>query len=305
MRSLAQAQSVLGYLIFFFRLFGMDYHAWVRPRVCKMSALICSSSSASTGAPSSTAARPNFERLLTTAGPSFGFLIINTLHMTMIFGGAMELTLSYSILFYSASLLIGGFLSDYFNSWILFLFTVEISSVLTTILSALLNSGNHGVIVFFMFLAFDVTAWLAAAKYIKNCTISPTQQRLWWTLLTACSSINVPLMILERWQVFWYVIGLGTLLLLILIAVGYVTYDKQLTRNHNDQEVCKVTLKQLPQVFFVKSYNFWSIVVLNTLLLATKWVITLMILPLKDEKVVTVEGMHSYINCMVIINIVN
>ena len=225
--------------------------------------------------------------------------------MTMIFGGAMELTLSYSILFYSASLLIGGFLSDYFNSWILFLFTVEISSVLTTILSALLNSGNHGVIVFFMFLAFDVTAWLAAAKYIKNCTISPTQQRLWWTLLTACSSINVPLMILERWQVFWYVIGLGTLLLLILIAVGYVTYDKQLTRNHNDQEVCKVTLKQLPQVFFVKSYNFWSIVVLNTLLLATKWVITLMILPLKDEKVVTVEGMHSYINCMVIINIVN
>ena len=268
--------------------------------------VICSSSSASTGAPSSTAARPNFERLLTTAGPSFSFLIIHVLHITMIFGGPMEFTLSYNILFYSASLLIGGFLSDYFNSWILFLVTIELSSVLTIVLSALLTSRNLGVMVFFVFLAFDVIAWLAAAKYIKNCTIPPSQQRLWWTLLTACSSINVPLMIVGLWQVvFWYVIGLGTLLLLILIAVGYMTlYNKQLTRNHDDQEVCKVTLKQLHQVFFVKSYKFWSIVVLNTLLLATKWVIITMILPLKDEKVVTVEGMHSYINCMVIIKLI-
>ena len=169
------------------------------------------------------------------------------------------------ILLYCASLLIGGFLSDNFNSWILFLVTVEISSVLT----ALLN-GNRGVIVL-LFFSVDVVAWLAAAKYIKKYTILPSQQRLWWTLLTACSSTNMYLMMIgSLWQTFWYVI---TVILLMLLPIGYMyLYNKQLDRS-NDREFHKVTLKQLRQVFFsIKSYKFWLIVVLNTIFMVTKWV---------------------------------
>ena len=178
------------------------------------------------------------------------------------------------ILFYCTSLLIGGLLSDYFNSWILFLVTVEISSVLTTLLS-----DNLGVIVL-LFLSFDVIAWLAAAKYIKKYTIPPSQQRLWWTLLTACSSVNIHLMTLfGLWQKSWYVIGLITT---ILLAIGYMyLYNKQLIRSTtNDQEIHKVTLNQLRRVFFsIKSYKFWLLVVLNTILMVTKWVFTLIVLP--------------------------
>ena len=243
----------------------------------KMSTISLSSHAASAGGPSSTAVRPNFERLqiVATAGPCIGFLIINTLHVTMIFVPPATGVLTHAghlILLYCASLLIGGFLSDYFNSWILFIVTVEISSLLT----ALLN-GNLGIIVL-LFFSFDVVAWLAAAKYIKKCTVPPSQQRLWWTLLTACSSTNIYLMIFgSLWQKFWYVI---TAILLMLLPIGYMyLYNKQLERS-KDQEFNKVTLKQLRQVFFsIKSYKFWLIVVLNTILMVTKWVFTLTVLP--------------------------
>jgi hypothetical protein len=122
-----------------------------------------------------------------------------------------------------------------------------------------------------------VVSWLAAAKYIKKCTIPPSQQRLWWTLLAACTSINIYLMILDGlWKNFWY--ALAPLLLIPLAAIGYMyLYSQQLVGN-NDQEVHKVTLKELCQVFFsIKSYKFWFVVVLNILLVVTKWVIILML----------------------------
>ena len=239
-----------------------------------MSTILLRSHAASAGGPSSTAVRPNFEclQIVATAGPCIGFLIINTLHVTMIFvprGRAAHVVPSHEghlILFYCASLLIGGFLLDYFNSWILFLITVEISSLLTTLLS-----DNLGVIVL-LFFSFDVVAWLAAAKNIKKYTVPPSQQRLWWTLLTACSSTNMYLMMIgSLWQTFWYVI---TVILLMLLPIGYIyLYNKQLVDRSNYREFHKVTLKQLRQVFFsIKSYKFWLIIVLNTIFMVTKWV---------------------------------
>ena len=236
------------------------------------------SGSPAAGGPSSTAVRSNFERLqwiVATAVPIVGwFLIINTLHATKIFvpGGAAVTHVvpsheGHLILFYCASLLIGGFLSDYFNSWILFLVTAILNGLLTDLLN-----GNVGVIVL-LYLSLDVIAWLTAAKCIRKCIIPPSQQRLWWTLLTACSSINFHLMI-ELFGLSQYIfnvitIGLSTLQnLLVLLPIGYF-FNEQLIRS-NDQEV---TLKQLlRQAFFtVKSYKFWFIVVLNTLLMVTQW----------------------------------
>lgn len=243
---------------------------------------ICSSSSRFTSA------RPNFERLqmiMATGGAGVGFLIIHTLHVIMILMDPTDIprftAISYSIM-YIASLLIGGFLSDHFNSWKLFLVTVFTSSVLTTILSQL-TSDNIGVmrvtVVMIMLVSFDVTSWLAAAKYIKECTTPPSQQRLWWTLFTACSSINFSVMIFELRPIFWYVIGLSTLLIMILIAVGYMyVYNNPLTGN-GDQEVCQVTLKQLPHMsLLVKFCNYCFFVVLNVLLLVAKWLNPLMAL---------------------------
>jgi hypothetical protein len=101
----------------------------------KKMSTICRSSSSAAGDPSSTAVRPKFERLqvVATAGPFFCFLILNTLHVTMIPRPVIQY--SHMILLYCASLLFGGLLSDSdFNSWNLFLATVVISSVLTAIL---------------------------------------------------------------------------------------------------------------------------------------------------------------------------
>jgi hypothetical protein len=201
---------------------------------------------------------------------------------------------SHLILFYCASLLIGGFLSDYFNSWILFLVTVEISSVLTILLSS-----NLGVIVL-LFLSFDVVAWLAAAKYIKKCTVPPSQQRLWWTLLTACTSINIYLMLLFGLRDnFWYALELSTALLLVsLAAIGYMyLYSQQLAVNTDDQEIHKVMLKQLRQVFFsVKSLKFWFIVVLDTLLVVTKWMVTLIVMPVPGTNQEKEGTIFNYFN---------
>ena len=88
---------------------------------------------------------------------------------------------------YIASFLIGGFLSDRFNSWTLFLVIVFTSSVLTTILSQLI-SGNIGVIwvtvVMIMLVSFDVTSWLAAAKYIY--------QEVYHTTKSATIMVDLP-----------------------------------------------------------------------------------------------------------------
>ena len=256
---------------------------------------------------SSTAARTNFERLqmvVTTAGSGIGLLIMHTLLGTM---SPKELTFPYSILFYFGSLLIGGFLSDYFSSWILFLGAIEIGSVLTTTLFLLYTastsaSGNIGALVFFTFALFSITSWLAAAKHIKNSkppSIPPSQQHLWWTLLTACSSVNIPSLINIMWltqQHFWSVVGLSTPLLLILIvAVGYMTlytyYNRELTRNGDDQGIYKaVTFEQLLRVSFVKSHEFWFIVILNALLVTTKWTVGSIVFPEYEEGVL-IEGM--------------
>jgi hypothetical protein len=113
--------------------------------------------------------------------------------------------------------------------------------------------------------AFDVIAWLAAAKYIKMRIVPPSQQRLWWTLLTACTSINIHLIVQRK---IWSVQPSIIILLLILLAMYY---SQQLTRNDDPQEGHKG--KQLRQVFFVNYYKFWDIVMLNTLLVLMKWVV--------------------------------
>ena len=180
------------------------------------------------------------------------------------------------ILFYCANLLIGGFLSDYFNPWIIFLVTIEIGYVLIFLLS-----GDPKLIALLV-LPFDVIAWLAAAKYIKKCTILPSQQRLWWALLTACTSINIHLMIvfgLQKkfpWYGFVASIELSALLLGLLVLLPICKRNKQVNRS-NDQKARKVTLKQLllGMSFSIKSYKFWFIVVLNTLLMVTKWTLPL------------------------------
>jgi hypothetical protein len=117
--------------------------------------------------------------------------------------------------------------------------------------------------VFMTYYAFDVIAWLAAAKYITMRIVPPSRQRLWWTLLTACTSINIHnFMIVQR--KIWCVELSIPLLLLILLAM---CCSKQLTRNDDPQEGHKI--KQLRQVFFVNYYKFWFIVMLNSLLVAT------------------------------------
>ena len=215
--------------------------------------------------PSSTVKRL---QIVATAVPCVGFLIMSTLHVTM-----SPRSVVYTILFYCASLLIGGLLSDSgFNSRNPFLVTFAISSVLTTILP-ILTGINLDMMVFMPLLTLDVIAWLAAAKYIKKCIVPPSQQRLWWTFLTACTSTNIPLIMAFRWPPpnFWNILGLGTLLQLIPLSVGYIIYcnNKPILARNNDQEIHKVMFKQLRQVFF--SVRFWFIVVLNTLLIVTKW----------------------------------
>ena len=282
----------------------------IRPgrSICSLATKMSTCSSSSTGVPSSTSARPSVERrlqvIVATAVPCVGFLIVHTLHATMLLDGRKENTTSSAFLVYIASLLIGGFLSDYFNPWILFVDAIEIGSVLTTTLFLLYKAsdqthrdratGDIGATVFCTFVIFSVTSWLAAAKLIKKSpTISPSQQRLWWTLLTACSSMNVPLMIGTVRQIYWYVVGLSTLLLLILIALGYMyTYhSKELTRNDNQDIRNKITLKLVLRdlVFFVMSYKLWFIVILNALLLVTKWMVTDIIL---GTKKLTTHGMN-------------
>ena len=209
--------------------------------------------------PSSTAERL---QIVATAVPCVGFLIISTLHVTM-----SPRSVVYTILFYCASLLIGGLLSDSgFNSRNPFLVTFAIGSVLATILP-ILTGINLDMMVFMPLLTLDVIVWLAAAKCIKKCIVPPSQQRLWWTLLTACTSANLLLMVLFGMQP---ILGVG-IRLLVLLYVCCIIYHA-LARN-NDQKVHKVTFKQLRQVFF--SVRLWFIVVLNTLLIVNKWVIPL------------------------------
>ena len=243
--------------------------------------------------PSSTAVRSNFERLqiVATAVPCVGFLIISTLHVTMSPRSVGPgLLIVHMILFYCASLLIGGLLSDSgFNSRNPFLITVAISSVLTTILPLLTGNLNslgvspldyniENIMEFMPLLTLDVIAWLAAAKCIKKCTVPPSRQRLWWTLLTACTSTNIPLMMLtgfRRQPNVWNILGVGALLLLLPLSVGCIIYcnNQPILARNNDREIHKVMFKQLCQVFF--SVRFWFIVVLNTLLIVTKWTITM------------------------------
>ena len=225
--------------------------------------------------PSSTVER---QQIVATAVPCVGFLIISTLHVTM-----SPRSVVHTILFYCASLLIGGLLSDSgFNSRNPFLVTFAISSVLTTILP-ILTGVNLDMMVFVPLLTLDIIAWLAAAKYIKKCIVPPSQQRLWWTLLTACTSTNLLLMMLFGMQP---VLGVG-IQLLVLLAVGCILYhDQPPSARNNDQEIHKDTFKQLRQVFF--SVRLWFIVVLNTLLIVTKWAIPLImmadLLPIIDKE---------------------
>ena len=62
----------------------------------------------------------------------------------------------------------------------------------------------------------------------------------------------------------------------MLVPICTISCNKQVNRS-NDQEAHKVTLKQLllGMSFSIKSYKFWFIVVLNTLLMVTKWMLPL------------------------------
>lgn len=237
-------------------------------------------STISAGLPAVIARAERRLQILAAAGMSFCFLTLNTLHLL-----AINLTLfSFRQLqgspiiffYYGAGLLIGGFLLDYFNPWILLFVTVGTSGMLT--ITFPLISGSLDGFLLIVMVSLDGIAWLAAAKLIKKHAVSPTQQQLWWILLAACSSSNIVMMISDSLtvnetiadigQASFYVIGL--IAILLLIAARYKKHQSRIT------QVSKVefTHPWYKTLFILaKSCNFWFIFTLNNVLWAAKFIV--------------------------------
>ena len=211
---------------------------------------------------SSTASRTK-NSILVAAGTSLCFLSIGALHIIVRVYFILVILKSHRgsigiISGYGVSLLVGSFLPDYFNSWILFLVTVGMSSMFTITFPRSLSF-----LYTFIMVSLDNIAWLAVAKLIKQIT-PPSQQQVWWIVLTACTSINLidVMKVITSGDIL--LVGFGvttcTLLLMLTLTAAYYMYDEQLRKNNEAAINCHWC-------------NFWSIIALNSVLWNAKFLI--------------------------------
>ena len=131
---------------------------------------------------------------------------------------------------YSSSILLGGFLSDYFDPRILFFLSLGMSGMLCSIFPLTVDNPLLNSLVWFFFGAFEGLGWPSTAKLVKQ-MYSPAELGVWWSFLSCASNIAAsisPLLVsyiveYSNWQTSFYVIGLTPIVLLLPLSMTIKT----------------------------------------------------------------------------------
>ena len=130
------------------------------------------------------------------------------------------------VIAYSSSILLGGFLSDYFDPRNLFFLSLGMSGTLCTIFPFTVGNSLLNSLVWFFFGAFEGFGWPSTAKMVKR-MYTPAELGVWWSFLSCASNIAAsfsPLLVsyiveYSSWQTSFYVIGLIPILLILPISM--------------------------------------------------------------------------------------
>ena len=184
------------------------------------------------------------------------------------------------VIAYSSSILLGGFLSDYFDPKILFFLSLGVSGTLCTIFPLTVGSPLLNSFVWFFFGAFEGLGWPATAKMVKR-MYTPAELGVWWSFLSCASNIAAsfsPLLVsyiveYSNWQTSFYVTGLIPVILLLpllMIIESNSTPKHQMSTNprssvnHKWYQVFLVSALQLIIVIYIilwvakSSVNNWA-----------------------------------------------
>lgn len=161
---------------------------------------------------------------------------------------------------YSTSILVGGFLSDYFNPEILLFTSMGTSGLLCIIFPLTTSSFFLSSLVWFFFGLFEGCGWPATAKVVKR-MYSPAELGVWWSLLSSSSNIAATIsplftsFIVENcnWQTSFYITGLIPIVLLFPIAFTMKSNSTQRQPSHQDNTERSTVGHEWYQVFFVST----------------------------------------------------
>lgn len=130
------------------------------------------------------------------------------------------------VIAYSSSILLGGFLSDYFDPKALFFLSLGVSGTFCTIFPLTVGCPLLNSLVWFFFGAFEGLGWPATAKMVKQ-MYTPAELGVWWSFLSCASNIAAsisPLLVsyiveYSNWQTSFYVMGLTPIILLLPLSM--------------------------------------------------------------------------------------
>ena len=130
------------------------------------------------------------------------------------------------VIAYSSSILLGGFLSDYFDPRILFFLSLGMSGMLCSIFPLTVGNRLLNSLVWFFFGVFEGLGWPSTAKMVKQ-MYSPAELGVWWSFLSCASNIAAsisPLLVsyiveYSNWQTSFYVTGLTPVVLLLPLSM--------------------------------------------------------------------------------------
>lgn len=184
------------------------------------------------------------------------------------------------VIAYSSSILLGGFLSDYFDPRILFFLSLGMSGTLCAIFPLTVGNPLLNSFVWFFFGTFEGFGWPATAKMVKQMYTS-AELGVWWSFLSCASNIAAsvsPLLVsyiveYSSWQTSFYVTGLIPILLILPLSMAInlnstpkrqMSTNPQSSVNQKWYQVFLVSTLQLVIVVYIilwvakSSVNNWA-----------------------------------------------